>query len=877
MAEWPMVGRRRELAYLRAAAADPQRRGVVLAAPAGAGKTRLARECMFTADGAGMATLVATGSQSASGVPLGAMASILSAFGGVRDASDDPGALIERAVLHIVSQTRPRRLFLLVDDAHLLDAASAALVHRLAQQEQVFLVLTVRLPEPTPTLISALWENGVLERMEIAELDVGAVEELITTVLGGQLDGAALSTLTVRSQGNMLFLRELVAQGLADGTLREEHALWRLVGESAPSDRLVELVEARLGRLHPAERHLLELLAVGEPLGTRELESLSAFEVADRLEDLGLVGSRSDGQRLEVRLAHPVYGEVLRSRLSGLHARRLERALAECLETTGLRRRDDVLRVATWRLVGGGGKPDQLLSAATAARWQYDLLLALRLANAASAAGAGFDASLLAAHLLFLTGRHTEAEALLITLSAESGGDERIRAMLMRMDIAHIRGRPHEMQRLLHEAAPPADPQLCTALVGRQMVATLFLAGPNKVVDIPIPSDGATGDAAFPLRVTRALCLSRQGRAQLAESEIARADAAAQSSTQIGWWRFPYSAVVSELIADRGCLRESIELNLRQYEHGLAIASGEVQLFGAWQLGTRYLRAGRLATAAKYISEALALGEQLGSDIVQGSCLYELALIRAMEQRPREARTALEAQHRLGLVSTGYDRGLMGEAQAWVAVADGDLSAARDLLLASAEACKDIGDLVASASALHSLVRIGRAKEAVDQLEELAAGMDGPWEALYARHARAVVDHQAKDLLEISREFEGLGAMLLAAETAGDASADWQRAGDQRHAVAARRLAAALARQCEGARTPALQGLAVRDQLTPAEQETARYAAAGHSNRAIAERLGLSVRTVEARVQSVYYKLGIGRREDIAAALLAGPTDDADV
>jgi DNA-binding CsgD family transcriptional regulator len=224
----------------------------------------------------------------------------------------------------------------------------------------------------------------------------------------------------------------------------------------------------------------------------------------------------------------------------------------------------------------------------------------------------------------------------------------------------------------------------------------------------------------------------------------------------------------------------------------------------------------------------------------------------------------------------GYILGLAGEARAWTAVAEGDLHGAHDHLVMAAEACTGTGDFAGAASALHSLVRIGRAKEVVDQLTDLAADMDGPWEALYARHARAVVDHDAEGLQVVSKSFEDVGGILLAAEAAGDASAEWQRAGDQRRAVAARRLAAGLAERCPGAQTPALQGLGVRDQLTPAEQETARFAAAGHSNKAIAERLSLSVRTVEARIQSVYYKLGIRRREDLAAAMLAGPahTDD---
>jgi DNA-binding NarL/FixJ family response regulator len=61
--------------------------------------------------------------------------------------------------------------------------------------------------------------------------------------------------------------------------------------------------------------------------------------------------------------------------------------------------------------------------------------------------------------------------------------------------------------------------------------------------------------------------------------------------------------------------------------------------------------------------------------------------------------------------------------------------------------------------------------------------------------------------------------------------------------------------------------LEVRAVLTPAERDVAVLAAAGRSNREIASDLGLSVRTVENRVQRVYEKLAISGRADLAAAL----------
>ena len=59
--------------------------------------------------------------------------------------------------------------------------------------------------------------------------------------------------------------------------------------------------------------------------------------------------------------------------------------------------------------------------------------------------------------------------------------------------------------------------------------------------------------------------------------------------------------------------------------------------------------------------------------------------------------------------------------------------------------------------------------------------------------------------------------------------------------------------------------------LTEREQQVARLAACGLSNVAIADRLVLSVRTVEAHLARVYGKLGISRRSELTSALTVAP------
>ena len=61
--------------------------------------------------------------------------------------------------------------------------------------------------------------------------------------------------------------------------------------------------------------------------------------------------------------------------------------------------------------------------------------------------------------------------------------------------------------------------------------------------------------------------------------------------------------------------------------------------------------------------------------------------------------------------------------------------------------------------------------------------------------------------------------------------------------------------------------------LTPAEHRVAELAARGHGNRAIAERLYVTPRTVETHLTHAFAKLDIRSRAELAAALQPAPAD----
>jgi DNA-binding CsgD family transcriptional regulator len=115
--------------------------------------------------------------------------------------------------------------------------------------------------------------------------------------------------------------------------------------------------------------------------------------------------------------------------------------------------------------------------------------------------------------------------------------------------------------------------------------------------------------------------------------------------------------------------------------------------------------------------------------------------------------------------------------------------------------------------------------------------------------------------------FAEMGSTLLAAEAAFGLAAEHRRRGSPRDATAWSRKASAWAELCPGARTP---GLAMPDEpvaLTKREREVAVLAASGITSKDIAERLFVSVRTVDNHLGRVYDKLGISSRAELAEIL----------
>jgi DNA-binding CsgD family transcriptional regulator len=316
-----------------------------------------------------------------------------------------------------------------------------------------------------------------------------------------------------------------------------------------------------------------------------------------------------------------------------------------------------------------------------------------------------------------------------------------------------------------------------------------------------------------------------------------------------------------------GRLRDAEALARAEYDAGLAEHSPEAQACFALQLAKVCLARGRVRDAAAHAREAVSVLRRIGRPMFLHEALHILAMARAHTQDIAGATTVLAKVKEFALPVRAYDAADALVARAWTAAAQAHLPQARALADEAAQLALKSGDLVMASVAMHTQARFGAAREVTDALDRLERRIDPGIVNPMAAHARSLAADNPQGLQDAAAAFADLGADLLAADAAADAAVAWTRHGHNRNAAAATRQAVDLADACQGATTPALQSINARARLTPAEHETAVLAAAGHSNKAIADELVLSVRSVENRLQRVYEKLGITSRAALPQAL----------
>jgi DNA-binding CsgD family transcriptional regulator len=122
--------------------------------------------------------------------------------------------------------------------------------------------------------------------------------------------------------------------------------------------------------------------------------------------------------------------------------------------------------------------------------------------------------------------------------------------------------------------------------------------------------------------------------------------------------------------------------------------------------------------------------------------------------------------------------------------------------------------------------------------------------------------------VELARAITDYGAVLRRAGRRTEARAQLERGLDLAHHWGAHRIASrARAELVAAGAKPRRDAMTGRDALTAGELRVARLAAAGRTNREIAQSLFITTKTASAHLSRVYRKLHITRRDQLAEAL----------
>lgn len=745
MLAWALVGRDEELAFIADALDGDGTAGVVIAGELGVGKTRLAREAVAAVeDRFAVEWVAATASSSA--IPFGALAHLVDddAVG----SAEDRLRMARAITASLGRRAGGRPLLLAVDDAQWLDAGSAAVVHQLIVSGRTKGVLTVRTEEPAPAPVVACWKDGWTERLELQPLSSLDLDALVASVVQHPVDGVTLNRLWSLSQGNPLFVHELVLGALETDAFTVGDGVWSWTGPRDTSNRLLTVLESRLSRVTPAGRSCLEALAVGEPLDVDLLLQLHWPDALVEVEQAGLATVDANGGQ-QVRLGHPVYGEALRAGMGTVDQRRVMSQLADLVGDVTELTASERLRVSVWRLDSGSSvEPDLLTDAAQIANGRYDHPLAERLARQAVADGAGFAASLVLGDALNRQGRFVDGLTVLDPIVTEARTDDEHVAIAVsrHYGLTSEHGfRPEYADDLLAAEAQVGDPGMVAFL--RALRASLLVSAGRLDEGVALalqtieddPSETVQLRAVSPL-ASAWLCSGRADAAcALTERMLEPAVRLREQLPQAPGWVMslhPPALLIAGRLDDADAATDFLDQIL-----SASSGSNDAAAIIAIGRGMSGLFRGQVRSGHDWLRRCVALLRPVARWRLP-LALVNLVEASALVGDADGATAASEEADELVVHHAAFE-GTAWWARGWAAMARGERSIALDRFLEAADWSGAHGHHTAALNALHDAARFGAARDVADRLQALAARTEGAWAPRYAAHARALADADA--------------------------------------------------------------------------------------------------------------------------------------
>lgn len=751
-----------------------------------------------------------------------------------------------------LGESRP---LLIVDDAHLLDAASTTLLLELAR-DGVPLLLSLPEGRSVDHAVAAVVRDGDSGPLVIPPLTDAELARLVKARLVAIPDPALVALVQRWSDGIPLFVDEILDGLVAARRIGEVSGTAYLVGDTAPP---------RTGCIHvdrqvsPQALRVARLVALAQSLPVTTTRGLATTDAVEEAEVAGLIGVHTVGGATVLAPRHPWIAESLIAELPTSVRWELIRRLVDAHPNPPA---DPVLaaRVLTWRDdLGGGASARELLEGARRVRRVSTAAANGLLERAMKRATLPDDRLAVAGMLASHQHRVGDAEALLAELASLDSVDDDVRR---RRDTVHAfvllfpGNDPTRARDLLQ---PHADDDalvrahLATAALQLADISAAIRLGTDVVED-----EGAPAIARAHAALTLSAALVHAGRMNEYDGlrhARSRLLTAAGDDLPEG---IESARLVdgSALIEVREALDAAQSLAHASYERSLAHEDDGMRGQYSHQLARIWLERG-LPSAALPLAIGAVVADGLWALAFRAWTTATLIETLALAGRRDEAAQQLELESSRPR-SPLYDIDIARAAAVLEAVG-GDVPGAADRLADAGSRALSTGQLTRGRHALDQAVRYGSDAAARALLRvrgQPGAGALSRSQAI----ARAWLVRDGAALDACAGELASRGLVWRATEVA---SAAWRVTGGAQSPTLT-----ALRARCPSLGSPVVPD-APRTVLTAREAELASRAAAGRTDAEIAADTGLSIRTVQTHLSNVYHKLGIRSRADLDTRLRA--------
>ncbi|WP_438352553.1 LuxR C-terminal-related transcriptional regulator [Microbacterium sp. CJ88] len=793
-------------------------------------------------------------------VPLGALAPLLARADVTAHADEAVDHRLQRLFARLARGTA--RTVIVVDDAMWLDEQSAAAIHQLVRAYGVRVILTTRRGWVLADALRRLEDEGLAERVPVLPLDDSAAATLVECLVGDAVAPESLIETVGRGAGNPLFLRLLLDQARQTGQLHPS-ARGVVIDTPALPPRVAELVAEWTEPVTDAERHALELLAVAGalPRGGFDAASLTALHAR------GLVALEAT----TAAIVAPLVAEAIEGAL-GVDARdERRRQAADLLDP--LRDEDRLARALLLSETTAPPPTAEIAWAAHAATVRGAHPDAVRLAERADALAAArgepppLEALILRGESLWLLGRHDEADAAFDAALAASNDDAGVALTGSRASqYWAIRRRDPRRATEIEQAALASltSPDARAFLLGATAKWRIMIGAPHEapVAGAPV-SDSAAATAATALdpHLVATLTGVLAGRTTAARAAIAAGRPFAEAAA-------PFVRHVGELFDFAELALDALDGDLDRAREAMTARSSRAVSEGAgmWNYGAAFLQyqSGQLDRAVTHATVAV---DQLAwRDLIAVlGAAHGLRVAIVAQRGDRAAATTALGAVDPALRTVVLADLQLAEAESWIAYRAGATDPTAPLTRAL-ERAAGTGHDVWLAFAAHAAIRMGVADGALVALSASPSRPEASVVGLILAHGEALAGRDGAQLLRAADAMDAAGLHAGAYDAALQALGVARAAGSTDLARQARVTASRIAVRLSPSPARADAG----DVLSAREWSVATAAAARERNREIAERLGLSLRTVENHLASAYRKLGVSGRDELRAALDGG-------